>query len=399
MQIYQRTSSFLRVFLRRSNKKKVFRVSRFPANKRREKFRYFYIKNHMEEEELKRAFERCVESSRPLPPLAVKGRDVLDDDDNLAALKEREDAEKAGEYLESLMMKEDDFDGKKKARRCAEMLGPVDAFGREMPFKLEFCMILLLEEEEELGMVEKLTRLARKCEVQLGDSSASASASSASTSIWKQRRNEVLFAIVNARAKRNEYRAALSVCGRICATNGVEGDARTEHAARSTALRILVASGDVGKAHAMLETIDEASIGRDAMLMNRVLLLTASGEYESSLRLLQGGEGVDDAAACAKKICECALLVLKAQPKIALKGMLDALANHPSHYLSTKNEDVGIVALTNICACYDISPSDASAKMAFFRFVKSNCGANENIGNFILKKQQQQQQQTVAANY
>ena len=151
----------------------------------------------------------------------------------------------------------------------------------------------------------------------------------------------------------------------------------------------------------MLETIDEASIGRDAMLMNRVLLLTASGEYESSLRLLQGGEGVDDAAACAKKICECALLVLKAQPKIALKGMLDALANHPSHYLSTKNEDVGIVALTNICACYDISPSDASAKMAFFRFVKSNCGANENIGNFILKKQQQQQQQqqTVAANY
>jgi hypothetical protein len=115
--------------------------------------------------------------------------------------------------------------------------------------------------------------------------------------------------------------------------------------------------------------------------------------------LLQGGEGVDDAAACAKKICECALLVLKAQPKIALKGMLDALANHPSHYLSTKNEDVGIVALTNICACYDISPSDASAKMAFFRFVKSNCGANENIGNFILKKQQQQQQQTVAANY
>lgn len=356
----------------------------------------------MEEEALKRAFERCVESSRPLPPLAVKGGDFIDDDDdfyNLAALKEREDAEKAGEYLERLMMmKEDDFDdGKKKARRCAEMLGPVDAFGREMPFKLEFYMILVLEEEEELGMVEKLTRLARKCEVQLGNSSASASAS---TSIWKQRRNEVLFAIVNARAKRNEYRAALSVCGRICATNGVEGDARTEHAARSTALRILVASGDVGKAHAMLETIDEASIGRDAMLMNRVLLSTASGEYENALRLLlQGGEGVDDAAACAKKICECALLVLKAQPKIALKGMLDALANHPSHYLSTKNEDVGIVALTNICACYDISPSDASAKMAFFRFVKSNCGANENIGNFILKKQQQQQQQTVAANY
>ena len=355
----------------------------------------------MEEEELKRrAFERCVESSRPLPPLAVKGGDFIDDDDdNLAALKEREDAEKAGEYLERLMMmKEDDFDGKKKARRCAEMLGPVDAFGREMPFKLEFYMILLLEEVEELGVVEKLTRLARKCEVQLGASSASASAS---TSIWKQRRNEVLFAIVNARAKRNEYRAALSVCGRIGATNGVEGDARTEHAARSTALRILVASGDVGKAHAMLETIDETSIGRDAMLMNRVLLSTASGEYENALRLLrlQGGEGVDDAAACAKKICECALLVLKAQPKIALKGMLDAFANHPSHYLSTKNEDVGIVALTNICACYDISPSDASAKMAFFRFVKSNCGANENIGNFILKKQQQQQQQIVAANY
>ena len=356
----------------------------------------------MEEEELKRAFERCVESSRPLPPLAVKGGDLLDDDDfddNLAALKEREDAEKAGEYLERLMMKEDDVDGgKKKARRCAEMLGPVDAFGREMPFKLEFYMILLLEEVEELGVVEKLTRLARKCEVQLGASSASASAS---TSIWKQRRNEVLFAIVNARAKRNEYRAALSVCGRICATSGVEGDARTEHAARSTALRILVASGDVGKAHAMLETIDETSIGRDAMLMNRVLLSTASGEYENALRLLrlQGGEGVDDAAACAKKICECALLVLKAQPKIALKGMLDALANHPSQYLSTKNEDVGIVALTNICACYDISPSDASAKMAFFRFVKSNCGANENIGNLILKKQQQQQQQIVAANY
>ena len=246
----------------------------------------------MEEEELKRrAFEPCVESSRPLPPLAVKGRDVLDDDDfddNLAALKEREDAEKAGEYLERLMMmKEDDVDGgKKKARRCAEMLGPVDAFGREMPFKLEFYMILLLEEVEELGMVEKLTRLARKCEVQLGASSASASAS---TSIWKQRRNEVLFAIVNARAKRNEYRAALSVCGRICATSGVEGDARTEHAARSTALRILVASGDVGKAHAMLETIDETSIGRDAMLMNRVLLSTASGEYENALRLLQGG--------------------------------------------------------------------------------------------------------------
>ena len=87
-----------------------------------------------------------------------------------------------------------------------------------------------------------------------------------------------MFAIVNARAKRNEYRAALSVCGRICATNGVEGDARTEHAARSTALRILVASGDVGKAHAMLETIDEASIGRDAMLMNMVLLSTASGK-------------------------------------------------------------------------------------------------------------------------
>jgi hypothetical protein len=357
----------------------------------------------MEEEELKRAFERCVESSRPLPPLVVKEGDFIDDDDdNLAALKEREDAEKAGEYLERLMMKEDVFDdGKKKAKRCAEMLGPVDAFGREMPFKLEFYMILLLEEEEELGMVEKLTRLARKCEVQLGASSASASASFASTSIWKQRQNEVLFAIVNARAKRNEYRAALSVCRRICATSGVEGDARTEHAARSTALRILVASGDVGKAHAMLETINEASIGRDAMLMNRVLLSTASGEYEHALRLLQGGEGVDDAAACAKKICECALLVLKAQPKIALKGMLDALANHPSRYLSTKNEDLGIVALTNICACYDISPSDASAKMAFFRFVKSNCGANEKIGNFILKKQQQQQQQqqTVAANY
>ena len=354
----------------------------------------------MEEEELKRAFERAVESSRPLPPLVVKEGDLLDDDDdddfyNLAALKEREDAEKAGEYLERLMMKED-FDGKKKARRCAELLGPVDAFGRGMPFKLEFYMILLLEEEEELGMVEKLTRLARKCEVQLGDSSASAS-----TSMWKQRRNEVLFAIVNARSKRNEYRAALSVCRRICATSDVEGDARTEHAARSTAMRIHVASGDVGKAHAMLETIDEASIGRDAMLMNRALLSTASGEYENALRLLQRGEGVDDAAACAKKICECALLVLKAQPKIALKGMLDALANHPSQYLSTKNEDVGIVALTNICACYDISPSDASAKMAFFRFVKSNCGANENIGNFILKKQQQQQQQqqTVAANY
>ena len=173
-----------------------------------------------------------MESSRPLPPLAVKGGDFIDDDDddfyNLAALKEREDAEKAGEYLERLM-KEDFDDWKKKARRCAEMLGPVDAFGREMPFKLEFYMILLLEEEEELGMVEKLTLLARKCEVQLGNSSASASAS---TSIWKQRRNEVLFAIVNARAKRNEYRAALSVCGRICATNGVEGDARTEHAAR-----------------------------------------------------------------------------------------------------------------------------------------------------------------------
>ena len=60
----------------------------------------------MEEEALKRAFERCVESSRPLPPLAVKGGDFIDDDDdfyNLAALKEREDAEKAGEYLERLM--------------------------------------------------------------------------------------------------------------------------------------------------------------------------------------------------------------------------------------------------------------------------------------------------------
>ena len=100
------------------------------------------------------------------------------------------------------------------------------------------------------------------------------------------------------------------------------------------------------------------------------MLSTASGEYENALRLLQGGEGVDDAAACAKKICECALLVLKAQPKIALKGMLDALANHPSRYLSTKNEDLGIVALTNICACYDISPSDASAKMAFFREIE-----------------------------
>ena len=94
----------------------------------------------MEEEELKRAFERCVESSRPLPPLVVKEGDFIDDDDNLAALKEREDAEKAGEYLERLMMKEDDVDGgKKKARRCAEMLGPVDAFGREMPFK--FCLL------------------------------------------------------------------------------------------------------------------------------------------------------------------------------------------------------------------------------------------------------------------
>ena len=60
----------------------------------------------MEEEELKRAFERCVESSRPLPPLVVKEGDFIDDDDNLAALKEREDAEKAGEYLERLMMKE-----------------------------------------------------------------------------------------------------------------------------------------------------------------------------------------------------------------------------------------------------------------------------------------------------
>ena len=104
----------------------------------------------MEEEELKRAFERCVESSRPLPPLVVKEGDFIDDDDdNLAALKEREDAEKAGEYLERLMMmKEDDFDGKKKARRCAEMLGPVDAFGREMPFKLEFYMILLLNKHD-----------------------------------------------------------------------------------------------------------------------------------------------------------------------------------------------------------------------------------------------------------
>ena len=78
----------------------------------------------MEEEALKRAFERCVESSRPLPPLAVKGGDFIDDDDdNLAALKEREDAEKAGEYLERLMMmKEDDSTtGKRKrddARKC-----------------------------------------------------------------------------------------------------------------------------------------------------------------------------------------------------------------------------------------------------------------------------------------
>ena len=48
----------------------------------------------MEEEALKRAFERCVESSRPLPPLAVKGGDFIDDDDdNRAVLKGREDAE------------------------------------------------------------------------------------------------------------------------------------------------------------------------------------------------------------------------------------------------------------------------------------------------------------------
>jgi hypothetical protein len=142
----------------------------------------------------------------------------------------------------------------------------------------------------------------------------------------------------------------------------------------------------------MLETIDEANIGGQAMVLNRALLCTATGAYDDALQnLVQGGVG-GEAAWCAKKICESALLVLKAQPKLALKCILDAMAANPSAYLSHR-EDVVLAALANTIACYDISPSDSSAKMAFFRFAKANCGANETVGNFILKKQQQQQQQ------
>ena len=138
-----------------------------------------------------------------------------------------------------------------------------------------------------------------------------------------------------------------------------------------------MAGGDVEKARRMLGTIDETIVGAHAMIINRVLLCTANGAYDDALRLLTGSnssssstnEGVD--TSCAKRMCECVLLFLKTKPKLALKCMLDAMSNNPQRYLS--KEDVGLVALINTCACYDISSSDASAKMAFFRFAKANC--------------------------
>jgi hypothetical protein len=334
---------------------------------------------------LKKAFERAVVSSRPLP--------IPEDADDIAALKELEDAEKAGEYLEHLVKTRGD---RATARRCANDLGDLDSFGKELPFKLEFYCAILCAEEKDGGAVEMLTKLARKCELQLVEQRLR---EEKTLMTLRHRRNECLSWIINEHFERKEMRAALNACRRLCATSVKDGDKRTEHAARSKAFRILVASGDVSTARRMLETIDEANIGAQAMVLNRALFCTATGAYDDAFQnLVQGGVG-GEAASCAKKICESALLVLKAQPKMALKCILDAMAANPSAYLSHR-EDVGLAALANTIACYDISPSDSSAKMAFFRFAKANCGANETVGNFILKKQQQQQQQqTVPSNH
>ena len=315
---------------------------------------------------LKKAFERACASSRPIP--------TPEDETDVAAVKEREDVEDAGEYLDVLLRRGE----KELARKSVEALGDVKDFGEECPFKVEFAACAVSEKEG----VEKMSELARK----LADSSNQ----SLSKTLLKRRRNRCLFAIVDMHFKRNEYRAALNACRRICTINS--DDKPTEHLARTTAFGILVAAGDVEKARRMLATIDETIVGAHAMIINRVLLCTANGAYDDALRLLTGSnssssssnEGVD--TSCAKRMCECVLLFLKTKPKLALKCMLDAMSNNPQRYLS--KEDVGLVALINTCACYDISSSDASAKMAFFRFAKANC-TNETVGNFILNKQQQ----------
>ncbi len=317
---------------------------------------------------LKKAFERACASSRPIP--------TPEDETDVAAVKEREDVQDAGEYLDVLLRRGE----KELAKKSVEALGDVKDFGEECPFKVEFAACALSEKEG----VEKMSELARKCD----------SSNSLSKTLLKRRRNRCLFAIVDMHFKRNEYRAALNACRRICTINS--DDKPTEHLARTTAFGILVAAGDVEKARRMLGTIDETIVGAHAMIINRVLLCTANGAYDDALRLLTGSncssssgssstnEGVD--TSCAKRMCECVLLFLKTKPKLALKCMLDAMSNNPQRYLS--KEDVGLVALINTCACYDISSSDASAKMAFFRFAKANC-TNETVGNFILNKQQQ----------
>ena len=96
---------------------------------------------------LKKAFERAVVSSRPLP--------TPEDADDIAALKELEDAQKAGEYLEHLVKTRGD---RATARRCANDLGDLDSFGKELPFKLEFYCAILCAEEKDGGAVEMLTK-------------------------------------------------------------------------------------------------------------------------------------------------------------------------------------------------------------------------------------------------
>ena len=279
----------------------------------------------------------------------------------------------------------DDDDSDDDAKRLSHLKKAFEracASSRPIPTPEDETDVAAVKEREDVEGVEKMSELARK----LADSSNQ----SLSKTLLKRRRNRCLFAIVDMHFKRNEYRAALNACKRICTINS--DDKPTEHLARTTAFGILVAAGDVEKARRMLATIDETIVGAHAMIINRVLLCTANGAYDDALRLLTGSnssssstnEGVD--TSCAKRMCECVLLFLKTKPKLALKCMLDAMSNNPQRYLS--KEDVGLVALINTCACYDISSSDASAKMAFFRFAKANC-TNETVGNFILNKQQQ----------
>ena len=69
-------------------------------------------------------------------------------------MKEREDVEDAGEYLDVLLRRGE----KELARKSVEALGDVKDFGEECPFKVEFAACALSEKEG----VEKMSELARK---------------------------------------------------------------------------------------------------------------------------------------------------------------------------------------------------------------------------------------------